>query len=100
MTGKTSQSFKTSQGFKTSRGFKAPPRPTRRRSRDPRIRDLTLALYGLTARLLSQIAREWRRCPRAACRRRRRCCGTRCAPGQVLHQPAIREALRPSAVRS
>jgi len=51
-------------------------------------------LYGLVARLLSEIARDWARCPRAACRRRRRCCGTRCDNGRFLRRPEIRKALR------
>jgi hypothetical protein len=51
-------------------------------------------LYGVISQLLSEVARDWSRCPRAACRRRRRCCGARCDNGRFLRRPEIRAAMR------
>jgi hypothetical protein len=77
-------------------GLPTASRKTSRRAPGPRTRRLTHALYGLIAQLLSEIARDWSRCPRAACRRRRRCCGAHCYAGRFLRQPEIRQALRPT----
>jgi hypothetical protein len=69
-------------------------RKTPRRAPGPRTRHLTHALYGVIAQLLAEIARNWTRCPRAACRRRKRCCGAHCDAGRFLRQAKIHRAMR------
>jgi hypothetical protein len=57
---------------------------TRKRTLDGMDRCLAL--------LVGQVARDWRDCGKAACKRSRRCRGFACEPGRDEYAPGAREA--------